>query len=217
MKWCIIMVNYQFPIDDNKLNVPDKLIHGTTTTGIMSILQHNIQARGYNALGIQNPAISRDFGEGFYCSLDNDVCRSQVERRAQTKAESFNADNISPVVLDIRINRQINNDSSLKCVYFDGRLEVDGLEWAEYVAFHRVKKDKVHCVTDICSGHPDVIIGPVADGNSISNYAHSAYNGNMSLKDFYEIITQSHWFPDYKQYVFNGKAINYLEPVLKFR
>ncbi|OXS58129.1 uncharacterized protein DUF3990 [Bacillus sp. V-88] len=206
---------YHFPLEDSKYKIPKKLIHGTTSFGLLAISDKGIKSRGYSPLGIQNPPSSLDFGEGFYCSLDNQVCRRQVETRAKTKAESFNIDGISPIIIEVLVDKEIHTDQSLKCVYFDGRLEVDGLEWAEYIAFHRVKKDKKLCTIHPCENHPDIIIGPVADGKSVSKYAHDVYKGLLSIEEYYSIITKSSWFPEYKQYVFSDHAIKYLSPVLK--
>lgn len=209
------MTFFQYPTSNKNFEIPKKLIHGTTSKGVLSILRSKIQERGYNALGIQNPPSSRDFGDGFYCSLDNSICQNQVFIRAKSKADSFEDELVSPVIIGIQVNQQINKDSDLRCLYFDGRLEVDGLQWAEYIAFHRVMKDKKFCINDPCVGHPDIIIGPVADGNAITTYSHQAYNGDISIDKFYSVITQSNWFPDYKQYVFSQRAIKYLNPVLK--
>ena len=197
------------------LSLYQKLIHGTTSWGVLSISEKGIKSRGFSPLGIQNPPASLDFGEGFYCSLDNPVCRRQVEARAKTKAEGYENASVSPVILEVLVDKQINKDTSLNCLYFDGDLEVDGLKWAEYIAFHRVNKSKNKCTTSPCNGHPDIVIGPVADGLAISKYAHDVMNGSLPLEEFYNIITKSSWFPGNKQYVFSDKAIKYLAPVLK--
>lgn len=206
---------FTLPNNDSKLQIPSTLIHGTTTLGVLSIYNKGIQSRGYNISGVQNPPASLDFGEGFYCSLDNDICRKQVHLRAQTKATSFEIPGVEAKVIEIHISPKINKDSTLKCIYFDGDIKKDGLEWAEFIAFHRVFKDKNLCTVKPCIDHPDIIFGPVADGNAISKYAHDAYNNRISIEDFYSIITKSEWFPNYKQYVFHNNAIKYLQPVLK--
>lgn len=66
----------------SNLNIPKRLIHGTVTSGAFLIHKHGIQARGFSPLGKQRPAQSLDFGEGFYCSYDNKICRQQVNLRA---------------------------------------------------------------------------------------------------------------------------------------
>jgi Protein of unknown function (DUF3990) len=206
-------MNFIYPNNHN--HIPDHLIHGTTTIGINSIIEHGIQSRGFNVFGKQNPPSSLDFGEGFYCTYDNPVCKKQAYIRAKTKAESFLIPEVKPVVIEISVDRRINQDRSLKCIYFDGSLTKDGLEWAEFIVFHRVNKDKKLCIKHPCNGHPDIIIGPVADGNAITKYAHDAYNGKITLEEFYKIVTKASWFPKYKQIVFNDKALKYLKPVLK--
>lgn len=92
---------------------------------------------------------------------------------------------------------------------------MDGIKWAEYIAFHRVNKDKQYCIQYPCDGHPDIIIGPVADGKAITAYAHKAYNNIISYEAFYNLITRSKWFLHYKQIVFYSRSLKYLTPVLK--
>lgn len=203
---------FSYPITDQKLIIPEIVIHGTTNIGVKLIRQHGIQSRGFNIFGKPKPPSSLDFGEGFYCTYNNDLCRKQVTALAKTRAAGFPT--AVPRVIVIKVHPDINYDSSLKCIYFDGDKSIDGLEWANFVVHHRVLKDKLKCTTDICDGHPDIMIGPVADGNAISSYAMDVFNGEMSLEDFYNEIIQATWFPEYKQIVFGERAIKYLEPVL---
>lgn len=138
----------------------------------------------------------------FYCSYDNRVCRRQVEARAKTKADGFKLSNIRPVVIDIHVNPKINQDTSLNCVYFEGNINKDGLEWAEFIVFHRVMKDKKNCTTSPYHNHPDIIIGPIADGNAITSYANDVHIGIVPIKDFYNEVTKSNWFPDYRLHAY---------------
>lgn len=94
--------------------------------------------------------------------------------------------------------------------FFKGDISTYGLEWARFIVHHRVLKDKVNCTNEVCNGHPDIMIGPVADGHAISAYAEDVYRGEMSIEAFYDEITKAKWFPDYKQVVFGDKAIKYL-------
>jgi len=193
------------------LLIPEYVIHGTTNIGVEQIKKHGILSRGFNVFGEPKGPSSLDFGEGFYCTFDNGICRAQAVLLSITRASMHRA---KPCVISIRVNPDINQDSSLKCVYFDGDKNTDGLEWARFVVHHRVLKDKSECTTDICNGHPDLVIGPVADGRAVTAYAFDVFNGLMSLEDFYDEITQAKWFPAYKQIVFGERAIKYLEPVL---
>lgn len=203
---------FSYPTTNQKLIIPETVIHGTTSIGVKLIRQHGIRARGFKKNGKPKPPSSLDFGEGFYCTYNDDLCKQQVTALAKTRAAGFPT--ASPCVIDVKVHPDINCDSSLKCVYFDGDKSTDGLEWANFVVHHRVLKDKLKCTTDICDGHPDIMIGPVADGHAISTYAIDVFNGEMGIEDFYDEITQATWFPDYKQIVFGERAIKYLEPVL---
>lgn len=206
------IVLFTYPTADQKLMIPEVLIHGTTNIGVRFIRKHGVQPRGFNMFGKQKPPSSLDFGEGFYTTYNNQICRHQATLLATTRAAGYPT--VVPNVITINVHSDINSDRTLKCVYFDGARNIDGLEWANFVAHHRVLKDKSKCTSDICNGHPDIIIGPVADGNAISAFAIDVYNGEMSLEDFYDEITQAAWFPDYKQVVFGAGAIKYLRPVL---
>lgn len=127
-------------------------------------------------------AISLDFGEGFYCTKDNIICKRQALSRARTKAESLHTSEAAfPVIMNINVKTAINTDSSLKCVYFDGSWAVDGKEWAEFIVHHRIEKDSLYCTNSYCNGHPDIMIGPVADGNAISLNAEKVRNGKISI------------------------------------
>ncbi|WNR44234.1 hypothetical protein [Paenibacillus roseipurpureus] len=88
--------------------------------------------------------------------------------------------------MDIIVNQAINNDSSLKCVWFDGSWDIDGKEWAEFIVHHRLEKDSLYCTNSYCNGHPDIMIGPVADGNAISLNAEKVRDGKISIKEFYD-------------------------------
>lgn len=118
-----------------------------------------------------------------------------------------------PVIVNVSVNPLINQDSSLKCVYFDGRLEVDGLNWAEYIVHHRVYKETKYCNSKPCNGHPDIVIGPVADGKVITANAIRVIKGELSSSDFYQNLAEASWFPHYKQIVFGQNAIKYLNPL----
>lgn len=203
---------FSYPTTDQKLLIPEIVIHGTTNVGVELIKQHGILSRGFNLFGKPKRPSSLDFGEGFYCTYNNKICREQVYLLSKTRASNFPG--VVPCVISIRVHPDINYDNSLKCIYFDGDRATDGLEWASFIVHHRVLKDKSHCITDVCNGHPDIMIGPVADGKAISAYAIDVYNGKMSLEDFYDEVTQAKWFPDYKQIVFGERAIKYLTPVL---
>jgi hypothetical protein len=203
---------FTYPTTDQKLLIPEVLIHGTTNIGVRLIRKNGIQSRGFNMFGKQKPPSSLDFGEGFYTTYNNQICRQQAVALAATRAAGYPT--ASPNIITISVHPDINQDSTLKCVYFDGGRNIDGLEWANFIVHHRVLKDKLKCISDICNGHPDIMIGPVADGNAISSYAMNVYNGKMSLEDFYESITQANWFPDYKQIVFGAGGIKFLRPVL---
>lgn len=207
-----VVLLYSYPTKDKKRLIPKTVIHGTTNLGVEKIKEHGILSRGFTLLGMRKKPSSLDFGEGFYCTYQNEICYKQAHLLSITRASRFPG--AEPRVIAIHVRPDINQDQFLKCVYFDGNKDGDGLKWAHFVAHHRVHKDKSKCVNDICNGHPDIMIGPVADGKAISAYAHDVYQGRMSLEDFYDEITQAEWFPDYKQIVFGEGAIKYLEPVL---
>ena len=201
---------FSYPNDDSRFNIPGKIIHGTTELGFASIMRHNIQTRGYDILGIPTPPKSLDFGEGFYCTYNNSLCRKQARILASTRAKIFNS---KPIVISITVDSNINRDSTLKCLFFDGNINIDGLEWAEFVVFHRVNKEISRCSREPCNGHPDIIIGPVADGSAVTFYAYKVFKGDMTLLEFYYHVTKARWFPNYKQVVFGSKAIKYLSLV----
>lgn len=192
--------------------IPETIIHGTTNIGVKQIKQYGIQSRGFNLFGKSKLSSSLDFGEGFYCTYNNIVCREQALQLARTRASIVPT--ATPRLIEINIDLNINQDRSLKGVYFDGNKQKDGLEWANFIVHHRVLKNLSECTRHICNGHPDIMIGPVADGNAITAYAIDVYNGKMKLEDFYHEITQATWFPNYKQIVFGKRAIKYLKPVL---
>jgi len=203
---------FSYPTSDQKLLIPEIVIHGTTNIGVELIKKYGILPRGFNRFGKPKRPSSLDFGEGFYCTYNNNLCLEQAQLLSITRASMY--PDAMPCVIAIRVHPDINQDSSLKCVYYDGDKNTDGLEWASFIVHHRVLKDKSRCTTEICNGHPDIMIGPVADGKAISAYANNVYNGQMSIEDFYNEITQAKWFPDYKQIVFGERAIKYLTPVL---
>lgn len=206
------MLFYSYPTANEKLLIPEVLLHGTTNIGVQWIRKFGIQSRGFTSWGKQKSPSSLDFGEGFYTSYNNKICRQQVEALAHTRASGYPA--AVPRVIHIHVHPDIHQDGALKCLYFDGRKHLDGLQWADFVVHHRVLKDSVNCVATPCNGHPDIMMGPVADGNAISIYANDVFNGEMDLEKFYDIITQARWFPDYRQVVFGPRAIKYLRPVL---
>ena len=86
---------YQYPTQQQRLIIPDVLLHATTAKGVELISEFGIQERGYNFLRKQNPPMSLDFGEGFYCTYNNQLCNQQVSLLAQTRAKSYNS---KPVV-----------------------------------------------------------------------------------------------------------------------
>lgn len=207
-----VILLFTYPTTDQKLIIPEIVIHGTTNIGAELIKKHGILSRGFNLFGKPKRPSSLDFGEGFYCTYNNKICREQVALLSKTRAS--NIPRAVPIVLTIKVHPDVNQDSTLKCVYFDGDKYTDGLEWAKFVVHHRVLKDKSKCTTDICNKHPDIMIGPVADGTAISAYAIDVFNGKMALEEFYNEITLAKWFPNYKQIVFGERAIKYLTPVL---
>lgn len=200
-------MRYSYPTNDKKLFIPEKVLHGTTSIGKNLILKHGILERGFNTLGRQKKPASLDFGEGFYTTYyDDSICREQVWKLANTRAKMYQS---QPLLLTVEVNREINFDSKLKCVFFDGI--DDGLDWANYIVHHRTKKDKNLCNISPCDGHPDIIIGPVADGSDVTALAHQVAQNQLKLEDFYSHISKATWFPKYRQIVFSGKALKYLK------
>lgn len=164
---------FTYPTTNQKFLIPEIVLHGTTNVGVQLIREHGIQSRGFNIFGKQKPPSSLDFGEGFYATYNNQVCRQQVTELAATRADGY--PNAVPRVININVHPDINQDSTLKCVYFDGDKNIDGLEWANFIVHHRVLKDKLKCISTVCNGHPDIIIGPVADGKAISTSGFMKY------------------------------------------
>ncbi|WP_407269659.1 DUF3990 domain-containing protein [Radiobacillus sp. PE A8.2] len=200
-------MNYTYPTSDVNLKIPNVVIHGTTNIGAKLIKNHGILERGFNPLGYQKKPSSLDFGEGFYCTYNNiATCVQQVNKLSETRAKNYSA---KPVILNIEVDQLINSDTSLRCVYFDGKN--DGLDWAKFIVHHRVNKDKRYCFKEPCEKHPDIMIGPVADRKYITALAHGV-KSHSELIYFYKEIKKAPWFPQYKQIVFSGRVLKYLRP-----
>jgi hypothetical protein len=135
-----VLLLFSYPTTDQKLLIPEIVIHGTTNVGVELIKKHGILSRGFNLFGKPKRPSSLDFGEGFYCTYNNNICRDQVYLLSKTRASNFPG--VVPCVISIRVHPDINQDSSLKCVYYDGDKNTDGLEWASFVVHHRVLKLK---------------------------------------------------------------------------
>lgn len=195
---------FSYPSDEERFKIPKRIIHGTTTISLSSFLANGILAGGVDFNGIPRPPRSLDFGEGFYCSYDENICRKQVEELAKTRASGY--DDCQPYILDIKVDQQINSDSSLKCVFFDG---IDRLDFARYVVHHR---SLLTCNVEPCNIHPDIIIGPVADGK-VSVNANRVLSGKISIEEFIDEISKAEWFPEYRQIVFGPRTVKYLKIV----
>ena len=195
-------MNYCYPTDDERLHIPKRIIHGTTSLSLPSFIANGIQAGGVDFGGVPRLPRSLDFGEGFYCSYDEAICRAQVEELAKTRAGGY--ENCQPLILDIRVDQTINFDQSLKCLFFD---ETHGLDLARYIVHHRAL---LTCNVDPCRIHPDIIIGPVADGK-VSLHAYKVISREITIEEFFDNISKADWFPAYRQIVFGPRAVKYLK------
>jgi hypothetical protein len=189
--------------------LPKYLIHGTTRIGENHIKKYGIRTRGFLFDGVTAPKKALDFGEGFYCTFNNPLCREKVTRLAVTRAM---AQNSTPRILTLEVNDEIYKDRNLNWKTFEGN-SIDLKDWTQFVAHHRGYNGEEECTKEPCLTHPDVIIGPVADGTLINVQAQKLIRNEMTLDDFIASIIKAEWFPNYRQVVFGENAIKYLSLV----
>ncbi|WNR46778.1 DUF3990 domain-containing protein [Paenibacillus roseipurpureus] len=148
---------------------PQRLFHGTT---------HNLVGHFKERLLDQcywRPG--RDFGEGFYTTISAAQARIWAHRAA---SRSLRGDE-RPCVLEIELTQV--PASMVPLIFLS-----DSLAWAEFVMAHR--KVTIKSQPDPCKAHPDIIIGPMADGDT-GRIIEEAVQLNKDVHWFYDQILRT--------------------------
>lgn len=148
---------------------PQRLFHGTTHN-LVRLFQDKLLDQGFWRPG-------RDFGEGFYTTISAAQARIWAHRAA---SRSLSGDE-RPCVLEIEL---IQVPSTMVPLIFLS----DSLAWAEFVMSHR--KVMVKGNPDPCKVHPDIIIGPMADGDT-GRIIEEAVQLNKDVHWFYDQILRT--------------------------
>jgi len=145
-----------------EINTPQILYHGTTENLVPSYREKLLNARYWRP--------GRDFGEGFYTTISAAQARKWAVKSAMEHYERVN-----PCVLEIEL-------ISLPADFVPLVFLSDSPAWAKFIWDHRVTTRKGE---DPCERHPDLIIGPMADGDT-----------GKIVKDCVKLNKDIHWFYD---------------------
>ncbi|OCT13687.1 hypothetical protein A8709_19060 [Paenibacillus pectinilyticus] len=143
---------------------PQRLYHGTTDN-LVSLFQDKLLVSKYWRPG-------RDFGEGFYTTIS----AAQARIWARKAAARSLLGNEHPCVLEIELLTIPNQMEPL--IFLS-----DSLAWAEFVMSHR--RVMIKGEADPCHKHPEIIIGPMADGDT-----------GRIIEEAVQLKLDVHWFYD---------------------
>ncbi|CAH1203710.1 hypothetical protein PAECIP111891_02400 [Paenibacillus allorhizoplanae] len=148
---------------------PQRLYHGTTNN-LVNLFQDKLLDSRYWRPG-------RDFGEGFYTTISTAQARNWARKAA---ARSIMGHELA-CVLEIEL---ISIPAKMEPLIFLS----DSLAWAQFVMSHRSVMNKGE--DDPCHKHPDIIIGPMADGDT-GRIIEEAVQLNKDVHWFYDQILRT--------------------------
>jgi hypothetical protein len=152
-----------------KIEFPEWLYHGTTWNHIASFKSMLVN------WGILSRSPKRDFGKGFYTTIDLDQAKEWAIKRGKDYFET-------PCVLLIKVNSQ-----QLKEVQNEFNHHVflgPSMDWAKYILEHRILTTEI---SDPCEEHYGLVTGPMAD-NDTGDIIKRYQKGDKNLEWFYNRI-----------------------------
>lgn len=147
---------------------PQHLYHGTVDTYWPSFRKRLLDASYWRP--------GRDFGEGFYTTISP----AQARKWAVKAARSAVGD-VRPCVLELEL---LGVPEPYEPLIFLG----ESLQWASFILEHRKVEHKGD--PDPCGSHPDIIVGPMADGDTGKILAECV-QWKQDVHWFYDRITRS--------------------------
>lgn len=147
---------------------PQRLYHGTLDIYWPSFRQRLLDASYWKP--------GRDFGEGFYTTISPAQARKWAVKAAQRAVGD-----VKPCVLEVEL---LAVPPAYEPLIFLG----ESLQWASFILEHRKVDRKGD--PDPCKVHPDIIVGPMADGDTGKILAECV-QWNKDVRWFYDRITRS--------------------------
>ncbi len=156
-----------------KINHPEYVYHGTPSRSLSGF--------GINLIDINYWKMNKDFGRGFYTTID----LAQAQEWALKRAEQD--PNEQACVLQIRCDLSYDLTRVRQHIFLG-----ESRQWSDYILIHRLSEPDEK--TDPCNNegweHFDVVIGPMADNNT--GGLIDKYKANFHDRDwFYQNIRMS--------------------------
>jgi hypothetical protein len=149
---------------------PERLYHGTTDNFVPAFQKRLLDCRYWRP--------GRDFGEGFYTTISAAQARKWAHKASSSRSLFANE---RACVLEIELVSMPPNVEPLIFLR-------DSLAWADFVMGHRKIYSKGS--KDPCKRHPDIIIGPMADGDT-GKIIEEAVQLDKDVHWFYDQISRS--------------------------
>ncbi|WDH82423.1 DUF3990 domain-containing protein [Paenibacillus urinalis] len=181
------------------LRLPDVVYHGTTMGAIPSLKRQLINFQ------FLRKSRDRDFGTGFYTTLDlNQAMKWHFNKLSKKikRGEEINTDEI-PAVVKIRLHPNRYNDD-ISVLDFRG----EGMDWIKFLLSHRLESSLDHCtcLEDFGHPHPQIVCGSMADNDTGPVLLEFKMSGRS--KNIPEDVL---WFADQITRDENGKRLFGLE------
>jgi Protein of unknown function (DUF3990) len=156
-----------------QLVLPEWVYHGTTSDAVAGFVKNGLIDTRY-----WKP--KRDFGAGFYTTIDLEQAKEWAEKMARRFGEE-------PIVLQIRCATTVTREEASHLVFVGA-----GNEWAEYILDHRTIDQTESDPCEAKGGqHLDLIIGPLADNDTGHVIKMFQESGDKNIQWFKEQITRN--------------------------